>query len=86
MNGKLITHGSLFTGFGLEGSKQTDGSKWSKNWIEVATLLCGMDASPSSGLLESRHRKHRLEGLGNGIQWEIAYIFFELIKKLEANK
>jgi site-specific DNA-cytosine methylase len=56
---------------------------WDKNWIEVAAQLCRVDVASSPRLLESRYRKQRLEGLGNGIQWEIAYIFFELIKQYE---
>lgn len=67
---------------GLQNRKKDFG----QNWIEVATQLCRVDATSSSRLLESRYRKHRLEGLGNGIQWEIAYIFFLLIKDYENEK
>ena len=59
---------------------------YSQNWVEVATKLCGVDASSSSGILKPGHRKHRLEGLGNGIQWEIAQILFESIKEINNNK
>jgi DNA-cytosine methyltransferase len=56
-------------------------SQFQREWIEVANQICGMDAAPSTGLHKSRYRKQRLEGLGNGIQWEIAWTFFELIKE-----
>jgi DNA-cytosine methyltransferase len=74
------------------------GGEWDRNWIEVAAQLCRVDAPSSEGLVKSSDykrrfkelgmtktqlRQARLEGLGNGIQWEIAYIFFELIKQYE---
>jgi DNA-cytosine methyltransferase len=34
-------------------------------------------------VFENKYRKQRLEGLGNGIVWKIAFIFFELIKQIE---
>ena len=76
---------------GLEGTISERGSltgrcntkHFNANWIEVATQLCGVDAAPSTGIHRPRYRKQRLEGLGNGIQWEIAYIFFKLIKQRE---
>jgi DNA (cytosine-5)-methyltransferase 1 len=59
-----------------------DTEHFNANWTEVAAKLCRVDATPSTRLHESRYRKHRLEGLGNGIQWEIAYIFFQLMKEI----
>lgn len=52
-------------------------SDWEKNWIEVATKLCGMDDGLSARmdglkLSKSKHRKERLKSLGNAIVPQVA--------------
>ena len=59
-------------GFYRERTSQNAEGGYSQSWIEVATELCRMDATPSGGILESKYRKQRLVGLGIGFQWEIA--------------
>lgn len=81
---------------GLEGDGQILGSQrtktqdarssWSKDWIEVATELCGVDDGlpvelDGFKLSKARHRKERLKALGNAIVPQIAIEIMKAIKK-----
>lgn len=60
--------------------------QWNKNWIEVATKLCGMDDGLPARvdgfeLSKSRHRKERLKALGNAIVPQVAIQIMEAIQK-----
>jgi DNA (cytosine-5)-methyltransferase 1 len=57
-------------------AQQGNGVDWDKNWIEVATKLCGVDDGlPAeldfAGWTKSRHRIERLKSLGNSIVPEV---------------
>lgn len=59
---------------------------WGKNWIEVATELCGVDDGLSARvdgfeLSKSLHRKERLKALGNAIVPQVAIQIMEAIQK-----
>ncbi len=92
------------SGAGLEGRKQDEPTgqrgqphrgrsnerrEWSRNWLEVATELCGMDDGLSARmdgleLSKSKHRQLRLKALGNAIVPQVAVQIFEAIKYTEA--
>lgn len=60
---------------------------WDKNWIEVATKLCGVDDGlpvelDGFKLSKSRHRVERLKGLGNAIHQQVAYEIFNAINEV----
>ena len=61
---------------------------WERNWIEVATELCGVDDGLPAELDEfkltkSKHRNERLKALGNAIVPQVAYEIFKAIKEIE---
>jgi DNA (cytosine-5)-methyltransferase 1 len=53
--------------------------EWDRNWIEVATELCGVPNRVSN-------RVHRLKGLGNAIVPAIAFELFRAINEIENEK
>lgn len=58
---------------------------WNRNWLEVATELCGVDDGLSAELdgfklSKSQHRKERLKSLGNAIVPQIAIEIMRSIK------
>jgi DNA (cytosine-5)-methyltransferase 1 len=61
---------------------------WEKNWVEVATSLCGMDDGFPEGLdfagwTKARHRVERLKSLGNAIVPQVAIEILKAIKYAE---
>jgi len=61
--------------------------EWDKNWLEVATELCGVDDGlPATldglKLSKSKHRENRLKGLGNAIVPQVAEVIFRAIKEI----
>ena len=61
---------------------------WDKDWIEVATQLCGVDDGfPAEldgfKLSKSAHRRERLKALGNAIVPQIAMIIMQKIRIIE---
>lgn len=87
----------------LQRSQQADSSKgkesddqflhgcnreWGRNWLEVATELCGMDdglPAELDGLKLSKagHRVQRLKALGNAIVPQVAIEIFKMIKETD---
>jgi DNA (cytosine-5)-methyltransferase 1 len=87
-----------------QGGQQTDGKKrtepndeqlygcsreWDRNWLEVATELCGVDDGVSVRLdrfelSKARHRVERLKALGNAIVPQVAMEIMRGIKKVSA--
>ena len=70
--------------------KNFERRNWERNWLEVATELCGMDDGLPAKLDEfelskSRHRIERLKALGNAIVPQVAARIMEAIKKTEEN-
>jgi DNA (cytosine-5)-methyltransferase 1 len=64
---------------------------WKRNWLEVATRLCGMDARISTGvdrlkLSASKHRVERLKSLGNAIVPPLVIEIMKGIKYAEIQK
>jgi len=60
-------------------------AEWSRDWIEVAAELCGVDdglPSEMDGLKlsKSKHREHRLKALGNAIVPAVAARIMEAIR------
>lgn len=60
-------------------------SSWSKNWLEVATKLCGVDDGLPTRvdgfeLTKARHRVERLKSLGNSIVPQVAVKIMKGIK------
>jgi len=58
---------------------------WNKNWIEVATELCGVDDGLPAELdgfklTKSAHRRERLKSLGNAIVPQVAIEIMRAIK------
>ncbi|MFA6142488.1 MAG: DNA cytosine methyltransferase [Candidatus Omnitrophota bacterium] len=65
-----------------------ENGEWRKNWIEVATELCGVDDGLSVELdgfklSKAGHRVERLKALGNAIVPQVAVEIFRAIKKYE---
>jgi DNA (cytosine-5)-methyltransferase 1 len=61
---------------------------WSRNWVEVATELCGVDDGLPAELdglklSKSRHRADRLKGLGNAWVPQVAIEIFKAIDAVE---
>jgi DNA (cytosine-5)-methyltransferase 1 len=64
-------------------------SGWDRNWLEVATELCGVDDGVSVRLdrfelSKARHRVERLKALGNAIVPQVAMEIMRGIKKVSA--
>lgn len=62
-----------------------EGPNWERNWVEVATELCGMDDGLSAELdglklSKSAHRRERLKALGNAIVPQVAIEIMKAIK------
>jgi len=58
-------------------SHQNINDTWEQSWLEIAARLCGI----FNGI---PNRLDRIKALGNSIVPQIAYIFFSMIKGLEA--
>jgi DNA (cytosine-5)-methyltransferase 1 len=76
---------------GHEGRPAECNREWDKNWLEVATLLCGMDDGLPAELdgfklSKSKHREQRLKSLGNAIVPQVAEVIFRAIKETEDRK
>jgi len=61
---------------------------WDKDWIKVATQLCGVDDGLPAELdgfklSKSAHRRERLKALGNAIVPQIAMIIMQKIRIIE---
>lgn len=61
---------------------------WGRNWIEVATELCGVDDGLPAGLdgfklSKSRHRAERLKALGNSIVPQVVIEILKAIKTVD---
>ncbi len=61
---------------------------WNRNWIKVATSLCGMDDGLPAKLdgfklTKSGHRIERLKALGNAIVPQVAIEIFKAIKQAD---
>jgi DNA (cytosine-5)-methyltransferase 1 len=61
------------------------GSSWQRNWLEVATELCGVDDGLPAKLdgyelSKSKHRAERLKALGNAIVPQVAVEIMKAIK------
>jgi DNA (cytosine-5)-methyltransferase 1 len=68
------------------GAERNQRTEWNKNWLEVATRLCGVDYGLPTGLdgfklSKAGHRVARLKGLGNAICWPVVVPIMEAIKK-----
>src|SRR3990167_667156 len=66
-------------------SLYSGGKDWSKNWLEVATELCGMDDGlpvklDGFELTKAKHRNERLKSLGNSIVPQVVFEIFRAIK------
>jgi DNA (cytosine-5)-methyltransferase 1 len=67
------------------------GSCAGKNWIEVATRLCGVDDGLSAELdgfklSKAGHRVARIKGLGNAIVPQVAIEIMKFIKEIDDKK
>jgi DNA (cytosine-5)-methyltransferase 1 len=63
---------------------------WDKNWLEVATKLCGMDDGLPVGmdgfeLSESQHKDERIKSLGNSVVVPLVKKIFNMIRIIENN-
>ena len=60
---------------------------WDKNWLKVATELCGVDDGISVELDElklskSGHRRERIKSLGNAIVPQVSQVIMQAIKEI----
>jgi DNA (cytosine-5)-methyltransferase 1 len=75
-----------------EYSSQCDrgqGTNWNKNWLEVATRLCGVDDGLPAELdgfklSKAGHRVARLKGLGNSICPQVVIEIMQCIKQIDS--
>jgi DNA (cytosine-5)-methyltransferase 1 len=75
-----------------EYSSQCDrgqGTNWNKNWLEVATRLCGVDDGLPAELdgfklSKAGHRVARLKGLGNSICPQVVIEIMKSIKQIDS--
>lgn len=63
--------------------------EWHKNWLEVATRLCGVDDGLPAGLdgfklSKAGHRVARLKGLGNAIVPQVVIEIMKCIKQIDS--
>jgi hypothetical protein len=61
---------------------------WNRNWVEVATELCGVDDGLPARmdgleLSKSKHRAERLKGLGNAWVPAVAIEIMKGIKEID---
>lgn len=80
---KPIRYGRFFSG-----DRSDERWNWDKDWIEVATQLCGVDDGlpvelDGFKLSKSRHRVERLKSLGNAIVPQVA---IEIMKAIELSQ
>ena len=77
---------------GQQGGTECDERRnWNKNWLEVATELCGVDDGLPAELdgfklTKAGHRVERLKALGNAIVPQVAIEIFRAIKESENAK
>lgn len=72
--GQSKNNGKKFSNF------KRNRANWSKEWINVATRLCGMD----DGLPKRMDRNQRIKALGNAIVPRIAEQFFQAMKYIDS--
>ncbi|MDD5353129.1 MAG: DNA (cytosine-5-)-methyltransferase [Candidatus Omnitrophica bacterium] len=66
---------------------QNEGSDWERNWLEIATELCGVDDGLPTELdgfklSKSKHREERLKALGNAIVPQVVMEIMRGIKTI----
>jgi DNA (cytosine-5)-methyltransferase 1 len=71
-----------------EGQSSCGSTSWQRNWLEVATELCGVDDGLPAEvdglkLSKARHRVERLKALGNAIVPHVAVEIMRAIKYTE---
>ena len=71
-----------------EGQSPCSSASWQRNWLEVATELCGVDDGLPAGLdgfelSKAGHRVQRLKALGNAIVPQVAEQIFLTIAEIE---
>ena len=69
------------------GDRDSNAADWSRNWVEIATELCGVDDGlpvelDGFKLTKAQHRTQRLKALGNGIVPQVAIEILKAIKAL----
>lgn len=69
-------------------AKCDKGRIWNKNWLEVATELCGVDDGlpvrmDGFELSKSKHRTERLKALGNAIVPQVAMEIMKAIREVD---
>lgn len=70
-----------------KGRENSERGGWDKNWLEVATRLCGVDDGLPFGmdgfkLTKAGHRVERIKGLGNAIVPQVAMGIMRAIKNI----
>jgi DNA (cytosine-5)-methyltransferase 1 len=83
----------LQSGIDGQGERQHGGAssgciEWDRDWLEVATELCGMDDGLPAELdgfklSKSKHREQRLKSLGNAIVPQVAAVIMQAIKEID---
>jgi DNA (cytosine-5)-methyltransferase 1 len=75
----------------LAGERYAEQNSWDRNWLEVATQLCGMDDGLPAELdgfklSKAGHRVERLKSLGNAIVPAVAIEIMKAINSAEQGK